>query len=232
MKYLTIFALFVLYSTTANALCLDMSIVRIGVCSDELPSTPLTFYLIIWVLLNVLFGQVLIMRRVHLIIKYTLFLLTIPLSPLILLLTYVGTLAFRGFDKLKLKKVEEKQTSFHQVEVPVVKETLSHIQIGEYTFNRTEQSLVKGELRVALEPKCMQMLSYLIEQQPRIVSLEELHSNVWQDQIVTDTAVRRVISKLRNAFADTDTKNPQYIKSIMKRGYQLIAEVKTQPFEE
>jgi DNA-binding winged helix-turn-helix (wHTH) protein len=71
----------------------------------------------------------------------------------------------------------------------------------------------------------MEVLSYLIEQQPRIVSLEELHTNVWPNQIVTDTAVRRVISKLRTAFSDTDTKNPKYIKSVMKRGYQLIAPV-------
>ena len=77
----------------------------------------------------------------------------------------------------------------------------------------------------------MQVLSYLIEQQPRIVSLEELHNNVWENQIVTDTAVRRVISKLRVTLNDNDTKNPTYIKSVMKRGYQLIAEVKTQPIE-
>lgn len=103
--------------------------------------------------------------------------------------------------------------------------------IGDFKFNSTEQSLSNGQQSTLLEPKCMQVLSYLIEHQPRIVSLEELHTNIWQNQIVTDTAVRRVISKLRVAFSDTDTKNPKYIKSIMKRGYQLTADVTSQPTE-
>ncbi|MEI5604422.1 winged helix-turn-helix domain-containing protein, partial [Streptomyces brasiliscabiei] len=84
--------------------------------------------------------------------------------------------------------------------------------------NCQDNSLSKGEQLTYLEPKMMEVLSYLIEHQPRVISLEELHSNVWQNQIVTDTAVRRIISKLRNAFSDIDTKKPQYIKSQMKRG--------------
>ena len=53
-------------------------------------------------------------------------------------------------------------------------------------------------------------------------SLEELHQNIWPGQVVTDTAVRRTVSKLRQALEDTDPQNPRFIRSVMKRGYQFI----------
>jgi DNA-binding winged helix-turn-helix (wHTH) protein len=188
-------------------------------------------------------GQALLRPKTHLGIKYTLFLLGIPLSPFVVIYTWIikslldyfsktGTLSIKvpGKGNVVTDTHIEKDTS-----TPINPETKTlpvvELKIGEYTFNQVEQSLSKENHVSVLDPKSMQVLSYLIEQQPRIVSLEELHNNVWQSQIVTDTAVRRVISKLRQAFNDKDTKNPEYIKSIMKRGYQLIAEVKTQPIE-
>ena len=235
MKHLLIFISLILFSSQANAFCLDVSNyiegVKYGVCGEQTDSISLTPYFIIWMLLNVLFGQTLNKPNLHVGFKYLLFLCAFPLSPLVLLMNLAGIMVSRLYKK-HLNTTENKTQPNPDYAKSVIDKTrVSQLTIGEYTFDSLQQSLIKEDNLYTLEPKCMQVLSYLIEQQPRIVSLEELHNNVWENQIVTDTAVRRVISKLRVTLNDNDTKTPTYIKSVMKRGYQLIAEVKTQPIE-
>lgn len=235
MKHLLIFISLILFSSQANAFCLEASNyiegVKYGVCGKQTDSISLTPYFIIWMLLNVLFGQMLNKPNVHVGFKYLLFLCAFPLSPLVLLMNLAGMVILRFYKKYS-KIAESKSQPNYACAKPVIeKPKVMQLIIGEYTFDSMQQTLIKEDNHFPLEPKCMQVLSYLVEQQPRIVSLEELHNNVWKNQIVTDTAVRRVISKLRVTLNDNDTKNPKYIKSVMKRGYQLIAEVKTQPIE-
>lgn len=236
MKHLLIFISLILFSSQVNAFCLDASNyiegVKYGVCGEQTDSISLTPYFIIWMLLNVLFGQMLNKPNIHVGFKYLLFLCAFPLSPLVLLMNLTGMVVFRVYQKYATtSSAKTAQPNPDDAKAVIEKPSINQLIIGEYTFDSMQQSLIKEGNLYTLEPKCMQVLSYLIEQQPRIVSLEELHNNVWENQIVTDTAVRRVISKLRVALNDNDTKNPTYIKSVMKRGYQLIAEIKTQPIE-
>ena len=235
MKHLLIFMLLILFSSQANAFCLDASNyiegVKYGVCGEQTDSISLTPYFIIWMLLNVLFGQMLNKPNIHVGFKYLLFLCAFPLSPLVLLMNLAGMMASRIYKKYSNTAKNKAQPNHDCAEPVIEKPSVKQQIIGEYIFDSMQQALIKEDNLYTLEPKSIQVLSYLVEQQPRIVSLEELHNNVWENQIVTDTAVRRVISKLRVALNDNDTKNPKYIKSVMKRGYQLIAEVKTQPVE-
>lgn len=235
MKQLLIFMLLILFSSQANAFCLDASNyiegVKYGVCGEQTDSISLTPYFIIWMLLNVLFGQTLNKPNIHVGFKYLLFLCAFPLSPLVLLMNLTGIMVYRIYKKYSNTAKNKAQPNHDCAEPVIEKPSVKQQIIGEYIFDSMQQALIKEDNLYTLEPKSIQVLSYLVEQQPRIVSLEELHNNVWENQIVTDTAVRRVISKLRVALNDNDTKNPKYIKSVMKRGYQLIAEVKTQPVE-
>lgn len=235
MKHLLIFISLILFSSQANAFCLDapnyIEGVEYGVCGEQTDSISLTPYFIIWMLLNVLFGQMLNKPNIHVGFKYLLFLSAFPLSPLVLLMNLTGMMVSRIYKKYSNTAKNKAQPNHDCAEPVIEKPSVKQQIIGEYIFDSMQQSLIKEDNHFTLEPKCIQVLSYLVEQQPRIVSLEELHNNVWENQIVTDTAVRRVISKLRVALNDNDTKTPKYIKSVMKRGYQLIAEVKTQPIE-
>lgn len=215
---------FLLTSFDSFALCFDMSFFQVGICGDTLESISVDLPFILWGLAVVFFGQLLVKSKVNAYLLSLFFIFSLPLSPIVLLVTYCIKLLSDN-----CKKVLGKNALKNHAQGDVIPETTlpkqNNLLIGEYTFNCVEKSLSKDEQITYLEPKMMQVLSYLIEQQPRVVSLEELHSNVWQNQVVTDTAIRRVISKLRNAFSDTDTKKPQYIKSQMKRGYQFIAKV-------
>ena len=102
---------------------------------------------------------------------------------------------------------------------------MSIVSIGEFTVDINERRIFKLQDEQAVEPKVIEVLCYLIEHRERFVSLKELHENIWAGRVVTDTAVRRTISKLRTLLDDNETENPRYIKSQMKRGYQLVCSV-------
>ena len=98
------------------------------------------------------------------------------------------------------------------------------IVLGSYNLDVEEMTLSRNGTVVVLEPKVLEVLLYLYENNDNYISMEELHENVWQGRVVSDAAVRRTISKLRLLFND-DHKVPRYIKSMPKRGYKLICPV-------
>jgi len=101
------------------------------------------------------------------------------------------------------------------------------IVVGEFYLDAEEMSVSKDGEVIVLEPKVLEVLLYFINNNEHYISMQELHENLWQGRIVSDAAVRRIISKLRILFGD-DHKNPNYIKSLPKKGYKLICKVETQ----
>ena len=55
---------------------------------------------------------------------------------------------------------------------------------------------------LALEPKSIRLLLYLIEHRSRAVGKEELFREVWGDVAVTDNALTRVVAQLRRELGD------------------------------
>lgn len=96
------------------------------------------------------------------------------------------------------------------------------LNFGTLQIDLEQRRVFTASSEIIVEPKMFEVLSYLIKNSERYVSLQELHTEVWAGRVVTDTAVRRTISKLRSVLGDTETETPLYIKSQMKRGYQFI----------
>ncbi|OBP13345.1 hypothetical protein A5320_18710 [Rheinheimera sp. SA_1] len=101
---------------------------------------------------------------------------------------------------------------------------MSLLNFGGFRLDVDARRIYSTDGELAVEPKVIEVLCYLIEHQDRFVPLQELHAEVWVGRVVTDTAVRRTISKLRALLGDTDPETPLYIKSQMKRGYQFIGQ--------
>lgn len=69
-------------------------------------------------------------------------------------------------------------------------------------------------------------LSLLIEEPGAIIPRNRLHDYVWREQgfEVDDSSLTQAISTLRKALKDS-TKSPEFIKTVPKRGYQMIAAI-------
>lgn len=96
--------------------------------------------------------------------------------------------------------------------------------LGDWWVSPHESLIRRGDECVHLEPLTMDVLVYLSRHAGEVVSRESLETEVWRGAIVGYDAQTNTIIKLRKALADS-AKQPRYIATIPKKGYQLIADV-------
>ncbi len=97
--------------------------------------------------------------------------------------------------------------------------------VGDWLVKPDALSIKNKYQHKDLDLKVMQLLVYLIDNRERVVSRNELLDQLWKNQVVADDVLNVAISNLRKALGD-DFKTPSYIKTISRKGYQLIAPVK------
>jgi DNA-binding winged helix-turn-helix (wHTH) protein/Tol biopolymer transport system component len=98
-------------------------------------------------------------------------------------------------------------------------------RIGEWLVEPDLSTVSRNGTSTRLEPKVMEVLVCLASHAGAPVSKEKLLQTVWPETFVTDDVLTRCISELRKAL-DDDTKEPQFIQTIPRKGYRLVAEVK------
>ncbi len=88
-----------------------------------------------------------------------------------------------------------------------------------------DQGLLEGEDgQFHLEPKVMEVLVYLAQNQDKVVKRDDLINEVWHGTPVTDEVLSRAISVLRTRLGD-DHMTPTYIQTLPKVGYRLLMPV-------
>lgn len=103
---------------------------------------------------------------------------------------------------------------------------MSEFQVGEWSVHPTLNRLSRNGDEVRVEPKVMQVLEVLAETPGEVVTRETLVARVWPGIFVSEDVLHRAIRELRRIFGD-DASNPTYVETIRKRGYRLIAPVRT-----
>ena len=96
----------------------------------------------------------------------------------------------------------------------------SEFQLGSHTIRPAVDEI--GTERI--EPKAMEVLLALVNAAPDPITPNELLEQVWPDTVVVDNVVHKAVARLRRALGD-DPQNPEYIETIPRRGYRLIAPV-------
>jgi DNA-binding winged helix-turn-helix (wHTH) protein/TolB-like protein len=74
---------------------------------------------------------------------------------------------------------------------------------------------------VQLEPRVMAVLVCLARHAGDVVTRDEFIADVWDGRVVSDEALSRCISLLRQALAD-DSREPRFIRTVAKVGYTLL----------
>ncbi|QPK64969.1 AAA family ATPase [Methylomonas sp. LL1] len=94
-----------------------------------------------------------------------------------------------------------------------------------YCLDLAGARLLKNESTVALPPKALAALIYLVQQHGRLISKEELLDAVWGHRFVSQGVLKNTVTILRQAL-DDDPKTPRYIETVHRLGYRFIAEVR------
>ena len=97
-------------------------------------------------------------------------------------------------------------------------------KVGDFVVDLSKKVVIKDDVEIDIEPLVFEVLSYLMTHSERYVTVQELHEKIWVNKVVSDSAVRRTIVKIRNLFGDT-SHDPAYIKSKSRRGYRLICDI-------
>ncbi|RKZ97313.1 MAG: hypothetical protein DRQ43_03135 [Gammaproteobacteria bacterium] len=100
----------------------------------------------------------------------------------------------------------------------------SSFYVADWRIEPDTLCIFHASSEIKLEPKVMQVLVYLASKPGEVIKREELESNIWAGRVVGYDALANTIIKLRKAFGDS-SRHPQFIKTIPKTGYQLIAKV-------
>jgi DNA-binding winged helix-turn-helix (wHTH) protein/predicted ATPase len=105
---------------------------------------------------------------------------------------------------------------------------MSDLFFFPFRLDPVAERLWREEEPVALRPKAIAVLRYLIEQRERIVPQEELRQAVWPDVVVSQAVLKVCIQEIRAALND-DVRTPRFIVTAPRRGYRFIASLLLTP---
>lgn len=97
-------------------------------------------------------------------------------------------------------------------------------RVGPWLVEPSLNTASRNGTSIHLEPKQIEVLVCLAQHQDETVSKEKLLQTVWPDTFVGDDVLVRSIFMLRRLFND-DPKKPDFIRTIPRRGYRLVAPV-------
>lgn len=97
---------------------------------------------------------------------------------------------------------------------------------GDWLIDERANLLQRGEEKVRVESRLMNVLSALVEAKGDVVSKDALIDKVWNSAAVSDHSVANAVSELRKLLGD-DAKAPMYIETVPKKGYRLVAVIDT-----
>ncbi len=98
--------------------------------------------------------------------------------------------------------------------------------VDDWLVTPSKGLLTRGEEISRLEPKAMDVLVYMASRPNEVITRDELERDVWRGAQVGYDAVTNTIIKLRKALGD-DSREPRFIATLPKLGYQLIAPITT-----
>ena len=100
----------------------------------------------------------------------------------------------------------------------------SPFRLGDWQVEPKLNLLRKGDQQVAVENKTMDVLVLLASRANDVISSDELIDEVWGGRPMGENPVYKAITNLRKALGD-DPKQPEYIETISRKGYRLVASV-------
>jgi len=96
--------------------------------------------------------------------------------------------------------------------------------LGDWLVLPAANAVLRGAEKRSLEPRMMDVLTFLAARAGSVVSTEQLLLHCWRGTFYGDNPVHKSIAQLRRAF-DDNAVTPRYIETIRKRGYRLCAPV-------
>jgi DNA-binding winged helix-turn-helix (wHTH) protein len=100
----------------------------------------------------------------------------------------------------------------------------SCFKVGPWNVEPAAGEIRDGDRIVRLRPKAMELLVVLAVNAGEVLATPDLLDSVWTDVVVSHASLSVLVAEVRRALGD-DPKSPQFIETIPRKGYRLIAPV-------
>ena len=108
----------------------------------------------------------------------------------------------------------------YQVYQPHPKSIVSKIELNGLTVDTQTEEVWLNKTLISLTHTEYKILELLITNRKKIFSIDHIYSVIWNDDVVGDSAVMVHIKNLRKKI-ETDTRNPNHIKTAWGKGYYI-----------
>jgi DNA-binding winged helix-turn-helix (wHTH) protein len=96
-------------------------------------------------------------------------------------------------------------------------------RFGPFTLSPARRVLERGSVEVPLIPRYFDLLLLLVERRDVAVHRHQIFDAVWRDVVVSDSALTQAVRTVRRALGDDDPREPRFIRTVSRHGYQFVA---------
>jgi DNA-binding winged helix-turn-helix (wHTH) protein len=94
----------------------------------------------------------------------------------------------------------------------------------DYSLDTERRELRRGTDLISVEPQVFDLLLLLIRNRSRVVSRDDLISEVWNGRIVSESALYSRITAARQAIGDSGEEQ-RLIRTVARKGLRFVADV-------
>jgi len=95
-----------------------------------------------------------------------------------------------------------------------------------FVLDSAMRQLFRGETRVHLEPKALELLELLVARRPEAVAKTEIQRRLWPDTFVSESSLTGLVAQVRKALGD-DRRQERFLRTVHGFGYAFSGEVAT-----
>jgi DNA-binding winged helix-turn-helix (wHTH) protein len=98
------------------------------------------------------------------------------------------------------------------------------VRFDDFELDYGRFQLCRRGSPVRLEGLPLQLLMFMVEKRGQLVTREQISSELWSKDVFVDVeqGINTAVRKIRRALAD-DADEPQYLQTIVGRGYRFVA---------
>lgn len=94
-------------------------------------------------------------------------------------------------------------------------------RFGPFVVSPRRRVLLRDGRELPLIPRYFDLLVFLVERRHEAVHRRDIFDRVWQDVIVSDSALSQAIRTIRRVL-DDDSREPRFVRTVSRHGYQFV----------
>jgi DNA-binding winged helix-turn-helix (wHTH) protein/tetratricopeptide (TPR) repeat protein len=98
------------------------------------------------------------------------------------------------------------------------------LRFGPFLLDPHRRTLLRDGVQIAVTPKALDLLAFLIERRGTVVDREAIMQRLWPDTAVEEGNITVTVSMLRRALGESKSDH-RFIVTIPGRGYEFVADV-------